>query len=214
MQRVPGRAASVWLLVAAACAPFAAFAQTAGAPAAAEPHYRGIVTLPPPGTQPPAPAWVTPPSAPTTAPSTTANGGMSPQSGPDGGIVGRPLIHDTATLIIDGHAVLVAGIEGVQGGPLTDFKDAVQAAGGTVSCIPANAGSYTFTCRLADGSDLAMVALVNGAARTASDAPAAYRTQEAAARARRIGIWAHAASSPAQDIASCRSAPALPRFGG
>src|SRR5271166_695988 len=122
-------------------------------------------------------------------------------------------IRDTATLVIDGRAFLVAGIEGVGGAPLNSLKDFVEAAGGTVTCVPAP-GISTYTCHLPDGSDLATIALLNGAARLGSDAPAADRMQEEIARTNHRGIWASYRQSSDRDLAACSSVRPLPPFGG
>jgi len=71
---------------------------------------------------------------------------------------------------------------------------------------------YTYTCRLPDGSDLASVALLNGAARLGSDAPAVHRMQQQVALTNHRGIWAN--NQGGQDLASCRSATPSAPFGG
>ena len=226
---LPGGAQLLWtgMLAAFVCAPLVASAQTAPtAPPSAQPHYRGIVTVPPASGHTAAAPWVTPPppSAPPPAadalpaspatPEASAYRGESPAQGrPGGAVTGRPIIRDTATLVIDGRAILVAGIEGVGGAPLSSFKDFVEAAGGTVTCVPAP-GISTYTCHLSDGSDLATIALLNGAARLGSDAPAAYRMQEEIARTNHRGIWASYRQSSDRDLAASSSVRPLPPFGG
>ena len=59
--------------------------------------------------------------------------------------------------------------------------------GGRVSCSHKEAARYV--CKLGD-RDLAEVALFNGAARAAADAPESYRRREAQAREAGRGIWA------------------------
>jgi hypothetical protein len=185
-----------------------------------DPQYRGIVTLPPvgsPGTAPSAetPATASPPAAaaatvpaPTTPATSAATGhpwALPPETAPEGAITGRPIIRDTATLVIDGRAILLASIEGVGGAPLSALKDLVAEQGGTVTCRAANAGPYTYTCSLPDGSDLAMAALVNGAARLGTDPPSTYRAQEASARMNRRGIWALNDQPRAEALPPCAS---------
>jgi hypothetical protein len=46
-----------------------------------------------------------------------------------------------------------------------------------------------YTCLLGDGTDIAKVALVNGAARVGTDAPDAYRVQQAEALNNHRGFW-------------------------
>lgn len=50
-----------------------------------------------------------------------------------------------------------------------------------------------FVCLLPDGTDLAQIALVNGAARVGHDAPDAYAVQQADAQKAGRGIWANPA---------------------
>lgn len=58
---------------------------------------------------------------------------------------------------------------------------------------PGSAGRIApdaYLCLLADGTDIAQVALVNGAAKVTPDAPPSYRMQQNDAIANRRGIWA------------------------
>jgi hypothetical protein len=98
-------------------------------------------------------------------------------------------VRDTATLVIDGRAILLAGIEGVGGVAASTLQDFVSASGDQVSCTPAPGMNWYFVCHLADGTDLAMLSLVNGAARTAAGAPDAYRVQQDDAVRNQRGIW-------------------------
>jgi len=261
-RRPSGRLAllATGFLAVCVCAPVSAFAQTA--PVAAEPHYRGIVTVPPSGgsaqappaattpapssplaagAQPASPAvpetsagagappgWSTPPAvttppsvppaagaqpAPRAAPDVVARAGDSTApAAPNGTVTGRPIIRDTATLVIDGRAILLAGIEGVEGAPRNSFRDLVEEAGGIVTCVPAAGRRYTYTCLLPDGRDLAMIALVNGADHIGLDAPDSYRKQEADARINRRGVWT-THHEPGQHLACSGSSrsPSPPR---
>jgi hypothetical protein len=64
----------------------------------------------------------------------------------------------------------------------------ITANGDTVSC-EAEANPGHFICVLPDGTDVAKVALVNGAARVTPDAPDSYRLQQLDAINNRRGMW-------------------------
>jgi hypothetical protein len=67
----------------------------------------------------------------------------------------------------------------------------ITAAGDTVTCAPQPVADH-YICLLPDGTDIAKVALVNGAARVAPDAPDSYRVQQLDALTNRRGYWATA----------------------
>ena len=147
-----------------------------------------------------APAVPTSEEQPGAAPPAPAAGGAQPavpadtptpmETGEPAEIDGRPLVRDTATLVIDGHAVLLAGIEGV-GGEATDMvQDHIAAHGDSVSCKAAQDMPGFYYCTLADGTDLGKLLLVNGFARIAAGAPDDYAPQQDAAEQAQKGIWA------------------------
>ena len=109
-------------------------------------------------------------------------------------IDGRPLVRDTATLVIDGRAVLLAGIEGVVGEAAGEIQDHIAAHGDHVSCTPKAEMPGYFTCLLADGTDLARLLLRNGIARIAVGAPDDYAPEQDAAVHEQRGIWKEQAS--------------------
>jgi endonuclease YncB( thermonuclease family) len=136
----------------------------------------------------------------------TASPAASPQAAPSDGaqtattIVGTPLaavrpvsldhpkVIDTAKLEAGDTTVSLFGIEGLSGPPAQGLQGYLQATDEHLTCqAQPTAG---FVCLLTDGTDVAQVALVNGAARTLPDAPDVYHDQEVAAQAARRGIWA------------------------
>jgi hypothetical protein len=85
---------------------------------------------------------------------------VSPPSPP---ISGHPTVHDTATLTVGDRTFLLAGIDGVSGPAADELQKYIATNGDTVSCDAE--GLVRYVCLLPDGTDLARVALVNGAAR-------------------------------------------------
>jgi hypothetical protein len=104
-------------------------------------------------------------------------------------------VRDTATLVADGQTFLLDGVQGL-GAPYADQLQAyITANGDSVSCKPQGAPGH-YVCVLGDGTDVAKVALVNGAARAAPDAPDPYYQQQLRAYAASRGIWASLPPSP------------------
>jgi endonuclease YncB( thermonuclease family) len=101
----------------------------------------------------------------------------------------HPKVLDTAKLSGNGTIVSLFGIVGQTGEPAQKLESYLASADMHLTC-PAQT-STDYVCLLPDGTDIAAVALVNGAARTRDDAPDAYRAQEAEARANRRGLWAN-----------------------
>jgi endonuclease YncB( thermonuclease family) len=66
----------------------------------------------------------------------------------------------------------------------------ISASGGTVSCEEQELGYYR--CSVG-GTDLALVALINGAAMAIEGAPDSYRQQQEQAQHGHRGIWGSAA---------------------
>jgi hypothetical protein len=111
-------------------------------------------------------------------------------------VAGRPVVHDSATLLIDDRVVPLSGIQGF-GGPMTPgLQQYLAAKGDYVTCKPADPGRYSCTTR--DGTDLAMAALLNGAAKAAPGAPEAYVAQQADAQRNGRGIWTPNSAAPAK----------------
>jgi endonuclease YncB( thermonuclease family) len=109
-------------------------------------------------------------------------------------VLTHPVVRNTATVVADGHAYALDGLQGL-GAPYTgQLQGYVAANGDTLSCQPQPA-SGRYVCVLGDGTDIAKVALVNGAARVTADAPDAYRLQQHEALTNQRGYWLH----PPQD---------------
>lgn len=141
---------------------------------------------PTPAAQPalPSPSGAATQLAPAPAPTAPAAAPVGPA--PDG-IVGPVLVHDTGTLVIDGRVVLLAHVRGIGGTSAQGLQAFIRESGGTVRCTPTGAGHV---CAVPDGTDIAMAALVNGAAGVRPGAPDAYRLQAEDARRNRRGFWA------------------------
>lgn len=171
----------------------------APAPAAPPPVAPATPAIPQAAAQPPAPAPAPvaptppapaasavpalPPIAATPAPATQPEPAAAAET-----LSGPVLVHDTATLVMDGRVLLLAHIRGIGGASATGLQAFIrEAGGGSVTCTATGAGHV---CTMADGTDVAMAALVNGAAGVRPGAPANYVTQAENARANRRGLWA------------------------
>jgi endonuclease YncB( thermonuclease family) len=106
-----------------------------------------------------------------------------PQPQPMSGPVEKVL--DTATILVGGQRLLLAGITGF-GSPYRDqLEKFIQEQGGKVRCAPVGDRYSCFVSNV----DLGLAALTNGAARTAADASPAYRQAEAEAKKSKRGIY-------------------------
>jgi endonuclease YncB( thermonuclease family) len=102
--------------------------------------------------------------------------------------VKHPTVTDTATLIADGQAFKLDGLTGLGAPYAVQMQGYIAANGDLLTCNPqGDPGSYM--CLMADGTDIAKVALVNGAATVAADAPDSYRVQQGEALNNKRGIW-------------------------
>jgi endonuclease YncB( thermonuclease family) len=108
----------------------------------------------------------------------------------------HPTVLDTSKLKAGDTTVTLYGIEGVQGQAAQGLQGFLETTDHHMNCQAESAAG--FVCLLSDGTDVAQVALVNGAARTKDDAPPAYKEQEAAAQAARRGIWANLPPPPVE----------------
>jgi endonuclease YncB( thermonuclease family) len=113
--------------------------------------------------------------------------------------VKHPTVQDTATLVADNQSYALDGIEGIGGDYARSFQGYIAANGDSLLCQP-QGGPDNFVCLLPDGTDVAKVALVNGAARVTADAPDAYRAQQADAFAHHRGIWQNATVDTMVDL--------------
>jgi endonuclease YncB( thermonuclease family) len=120
-------------------------------------------------------------------------------------LVKHPVVRDTATLEADNAVYLLDGIEGVSDRPALELQGFIAANGDAVTCQQQGASSY-YICLMPDGTDLAKIVLVNGAAHVAGGAADAYRIQQREAIANHRGIWP--AMAPAQ-IARYETPPPL-----
>ena len=108
--------------------------------------------------------------------------------------VKHPVVQDTSTLFAGGKTYLLDGVVGFQAPYSGQLQSYIAANGDSATCSPQNdAGRYV--CLMPDGTDVAKVALVNGAARVAPDAPDAYRVQQLDALNNRRGYWATASET-------------------
>lgn len=158
-----------------------------------------------PGDAPPPSSADAPPAA---APVSPAPPGLAPLGGdtsayapPDRPVgpepvqLDHPRVIDTGRLAVGAGAVSLFGVVGLDGAAAEDLQTYLASTDDHVTCM-AHAGNE-FVCLLSDGTDLAEVGLLNGAARTKDDAPDSYREQEAAAQAARRGIWSDLPPPPA-----------------
>jgi endonuclease YncB( thermonuclease family) len=107
----------------------------------------------------------------------------------------HPKVLTTARLQAGETTVTLFGIEGEAGDAAQGLQSFLAAAGDDRVTCQAQ-GTAGFVCLMADGTDVAQVALVNGAAHTKPDAPQPYRDQEVAAQTARRGIWVNLPPPP------------------
>jgi endonuclease YncB( thermonuclease family) len=143
-------------------------------------------------TDDPAGDKLVPPASTITTTTTTAPPQLPPPqpvvSLPDPVNIDHPKVLNTARLSGDGKVVSLFGIVGQEGEPAQQLEAYLTSANARLTC-PAQT-STDFVCLLQDGTDVAAIALANGAARAREDAPDAYKAQEADARNARRGMWA------------------------
>jgi hypothetical protein len=95
------------------------------------------------------------------------------------------------------------GLQGLGAPYAGQMQSYIAANGDSLSCSPQDTPGH-YICVLRDGTDIAKVALVNGAAVVAQDAPDAYRIQQGEALDAHRGIWVNPppnlliASAPAE----------------
>ena len=102
--------------------------------------------------------------------------------------VPHPTVQDTATLVADNQTYVLDGLHGLGAPYNAQMQSYIAANGDSLSCSPQDTPGH-YVCVLGDGTDIAKVALVNGAAVVATDAPDAYRAQQLEARNAHRGIW-------------------------
>ena len=100
----------------------------------------------------------------------------------------HPAVSNTATLVAGGKPFPLAGLDGLGQPYASQLQGYIAANGDSLSCSQQGMAE-TYICLLNDGTDVAKVALVNGAARVAPDAPDAYRVQQSEALNNHRGFW-------------------------
>lgn len=102
---------------------------------------------------------------------------------------GSPEVIDTATLMVGGERVALAGLRAVDMAEAKAAARAYLAQSGTVKCDSAPIEGWRCTV-LAKGLDLAEVFALSGFAKAAANAPEFIRNAESMARENRRGVWA------------------------
>ena len=107
----------------------------------------------------------------------------------------HPVVQDTATLVADGQIYVLNGLIGLGAPYAAQLQSYIAANGDNLTCeSQIEPGEYI--CMLGDGTDIAKVALVNGAARVTPDAPDVYRAQQQDALNNHRGLW----QNPPHDV--------------
>jgi endonuclease YncB( thermonuclease family) len=149
----------------------------------------------PDGASPPAATPLDAPASPAPASPAIISPAIATQSPePTPVSLDHPKVVDTATLQAGETTVTLYGVEGIAGESAQGLQSYLAATDGHMSCQAQPVSG--FVCLLSDGTNVAQVALVNGAAKTTPDAPDSYREQENAAQAARRGIWVNLPPPP------------------
>jgi len=128
-------------------------------------------------------------------PSDAVPAAVSPPAPP---ISGHPVMRDTGTLTIGNRTFPLAGVDGVSGPAVEEMQKYIAANGDKVNCDAE--GLVRYVCTLPDGTDLARLALVNGAARLAVNARDEYSQQVDIAQREKRGLWAQGVPQPARTV--------------
>ncbi len=107
-------------------------------------------------------------------------------------VLKHPLVQDTATLVAERQTYVLDGLQGLGAPYVGQLQGYIAANGDTLTCNPQPLAG-TYICVLNDGTDIAKVALVNGAALVSGDAPDTYRLQQREALLNQRGYWLHPA---------------------
>ena len=134
----------------------------------------------------PAPSDLTGSGSGTAAPPSTEST-EAPPPRPEPITLAHAKVIDTAKLQSGDTTVSLFGIEGLGGDSAQGLQAYLGQSDKPLNC-QAKDGT-AFVCLMGDGTDVALVALVNGAARTKAEAPDVYREQEIDAQKNRRGIW-------------------------
>jgi endonuclease YncB( thermonuclease family) len=109
----------------------------------------------------------------------------------------HPIVQDTATLVVDQTTYILDGLRGLGQPYAAQLQDYIVANGDRLICL-AQARPDHVICTTNDATDIAKIALTNGAAVIEPVVSDSYRAQQADAMANRRGIWANA--PPAEDV--------------
>jgi hypothetical protein len=104
-------------------------------------------------------------------------------------LTGKVQMRDTQTIEIDGKPLRLAYIQGASGPLAAEMQAAIEQHGDIATCYPLNDGTYV--CSLPDGEDVATLAVMDGFARAAADAPQVLRDAQNEASAEGYGMFAH-----------------------
>lgn len=110
----------------------------------------------------------------------------TPPSAAAATITGEASVATTANLDVDGHEIVLQGVEPLDGRPARALSRYLRRR--EVACAPSTAG--TFRCSV-DGIDLATTIVANGGSAAKADAPAELIEAQRGAQERRQGIWRH-----------------------
>lgn len=126
-----------------------------------------------------------PPAPPAASPPAPAEAAGAPAA--EDVITGHPTVIDTATLAIDGRLVSLDGVAGLDGQAAAELQSFIDASGNSVTCHPQ--GDDRHVCLLPNNTDVAMAALINGAALLGPDAPDSYLAERNDAVRNHRGMW-------------------------
>jgi hypothetical protein len=137
---------------------------------------------------PPQAEAAAPPPAETPAPAPAETATPTEAAEPaEAVITGHPTVLDTATLEIGDRLVSLYGIVGLDGQAAAGLQQYIDGSGGSVTCH--QQGETRHVCVLPDNTDVAMAALINGAAMLGPDAPDSYLAERNDAVRNQRGLW-------------------------
>ena len=106
---------------------------------------------------------------------------------PAGPISGYASVRDTATLVVDGTEIRLAGLQGAGGREARDLARYIRRR--PLQCEPDGSASPVLWRCIVDGQDLARLILFNGGARATDAASDDLREAEEQAREAGLGVW-------------------------
>ena len=102
-------------------------------------------------------------------------------------VAGHAKVVTTSSIEVNGQALTLAVVNGEGDNYAAQLQKIIDGQGGELHCVRADQG---YQCTLHSGTDVAVLALLNGSARPTPDAPANYQEQAKSAQAARRGVWA------------------------